>query len=91
MLTEREQDIIRRWNDFYLKPRQGSVKEQRKWLAEYFEEFNANPPIIGAYHEAVQLKAGLAADIAVPRDRWLASRRYLHTRRRVDSGQPCDP
>jgi acetyl esterase len=68
MLREREQDIILPWNDFYLKPRQGSVKEQRKWLAEYFEEFNANPPIIGAYHEAVQLKPGLAADIAVPRD-----------------------
>ncbi len=23
MLTESEQDIIRRWNDFYLRPRQG--------------------------------------------------------------------
>jgi acetyl esterase len=66
MLTEREQDIILRWNDFYLKPRKGSVKEQRAWLAEYFEEFNENPPIIGEYHEAVQLKPKLAADIAVP-------------------------
>ncbi len=66
MLTEHEQDIIRRWNDFYLRPRQGSVEQQRKWLAEYFVEFNANPPDVGAYHEAVQLKAGLTADIAVP-------------------------
>ena len=67
MLTEREQDIIRRWNDFYLRPRQGSVQEQRTRLAEYFEEFNANPPEVGAYHEAVALKSGLTADIAVPR------------------------
>jgi acetyl esterase len=66
MLTESEQDIIRRWNDFYLRPRQGSVEQQRKWLAEYFVEFNANPPAVGAYHEAVALKAGLNADIAVP-------------------------
>ena len=67
MLTEHEQDIIRRWNDFYLHPRQGSVHEQRTRLAEYFEEFNANPPEVGAYHEAVALKSGLPADIAVPR------------------------
>src|SRR5713226_9305247 len=66
MLTESEQDIIRRWNDFYLRPRQGSVEEQRKRLADYFVEFNANPPAVGAYHEAVALKAGLTADIAVP-------------------------
>ena len=66
MLTESEQDIIRRWNDFYLRPRQGSVEQQRKWLDEYFVEFNANPPTIGAYHEAVALKSGLSADIAVP-------------------------
>jgi acetyl esterase len=66
MLTESEQDIIRRWNDFYLRPRQGSVEQQRKWLAEYFAEFNANPPVVGAYHEAVALKSGLGADIAVP-------------------------
>jgi acetyl esterase/lipase len=66
MLTEREQDIIRRWNDFYLTPRQGSVQEQRKRLADYFVEFNADPPAVGSYHEAVELKAGLRADIAVP-------------------------
>jgi acetyl esterase len=66
MLTESEQDIIRRWNDFYLRPRQGSVEQQRKWLAEYFVEFNANQPAVGAYHEAVALKSGLTADIAVP-------------------------
>jgi acetyl esterase len=67
MLTAREQDIINRWNDFYLRPRQGSVQEQRKRLAEYFVEFNADPPAVGDYHEAVKLKAGLTADIAVPR------------------------
>jgi acetyl esterase len=66
MLTAQEQDIIRRWNDFYLRPRQGSVQEQRTRLADYFVEFNANPPTVGAYHEAVKLKAGLNADIAVP-------------------------
>ena len=67
MLNERERDIITRWNDFYLKPRAGSIQEQRKRLVDYFEEFNANPPVVGAYHEAVQLKAGLTADIAVPK------------------------
>jgi acetyl esterase len=66
MLTEREQDILRRWNDFYSRPRQGSAQEQRKRLADYFEEFNTDPPPVGAFHEAVQLKAGLKADIAVP-------------------------
>lgn len=45
MLTPHEQDIIRRWNEFYLKPNQGSLLEQRKRLADYFEEFNANPPV----------------------------------------------
>ncbi len=67
MLTERERDIIRRWNEFYLKPRPGTIQQQRKWLADYFEEFNADQPAVGAYHEAVQLREGLAADIAVPR------------------------
>jgi len=67
MLTEKEQDIIRRWNEFYLKPRQGSVQEQRTWLVDYFQEFNRDQPEVGAYHEAVQLKQGLSADIAVPK------------------------
>ena len=67
MLTEKEQDIIRRWNEFYLRPRQGTIQEQRTRLVEYFKEFNADPPEVGAYHKAVQLKAGLTADIAVPR------------------------
>jgi len=67
MLTPKEQDIIRRWNDFYLKPVRGTVQDQRKRLVDYFQEFNTNQPEVGAYHEAVQLKAGLSADIAVPR------------------------
>jgi acetyl esterase len=67
MLTPHEQDIIRRWNEFYLKPDKGSLLEQRKKLADYFEEFNTNPPVIGAYHEGVRLKAELYADIAVPK------------------------
>ena len=67
MLTEKEQDIIRRWNDFYLKPVPGSIQDQRKRLVDYFQEFNADQPVIGAYHEAVQLKSGLSADIAVPK------------------------
>lgn len=66
MLTEHEQDVLRRWNDFYLRPREGSVQEQRKRLADYFEEFNTDPPPVGAFHEAVELKAGLKADIAAP-------------------------
>jgi acetyl esterase len=68
MLTEREQDIVRRWNEFYLQPASGgTIAEQRTRLVEYFKEFNANQPEVGAYHEAVQLKAGLKADIAVPK------------------------
>ncbi len=67
MLTPREQDIIRRWNEFYLKPAQGSLLEQRERLADYFEEFNANPPVIGTYYDGVHLKAELDADIAVPK------------------------
>ena len=67
MLTEKEQDIIRRWNEFYLRPRQGTVQEQRTWLVDYFQEFNRDQPEVGTYHEAVQLKQGLSADIAVPK------------------------
>jgi acetyl esterase len=66
MLTPKEQDIIRRWNDFYLKPVPGTVQDSRKRLVDYFAEFNTNQPAVGAYHESVQLKAGLTADIAVP-------------------------
>ena len=67
MLTEKEQDIIRRWHEFYLQPRQGTVQEQRTRLVDYFQEFNRDQPEVGAYHEAVQLKQGLSADIAVPK------------------------
>jgi len=67
MLTPQEQDIIQRWNDFYLRPRQGTFQEQRTRLVDYFEEFNANPPEVGAYHVGVELKRGLTADIAVPK------------------------
>jgi acetyl esterase len=67
MLTEKEQDIIRRWNEFYLRPRQGTVQEQRTWLVDYFQEFNRDQPEVGVYHEAVQLKQGLSADVAVPK------------------------
>ena len=66
MLTEREQEIIRRWNEFSMRPGQRSIEEERKGLADYFEEFNANPPAVGAFHEAVELKGGLRADVAVP-------------------------
>ena len=67
MLTDKEQDIIRRWHEFYLQPRQGTIQEQRTRLVEYFKEFNVDPPEIGAYHREVQLRRGLTADIAVPR------------------------
>src|SRR2546429_8421159 len=68
MLTAKEQDIIRRWNQFYLQPPAGgTIAEQRVRLVEYFKEFNADQPEIGAYHQAVQLKHGLTADIAVPK------------------------
>jgi acetyl esterase len=67
MLTERERDVINRWNDFYLRPREGSIEFQRKRLADYFEEFNTDLPEVGAWHDAVALKAGLTAAIAVPK------------------------
>ncbi len=69
MLTEKEQDIIRRWHEFYLQPRQGTVLEQRERLVDYFKEFNVDQPEFGQYHEAVTLKQGLNADIAVPRSK----------------------
>ncbi len=67
MLTEREQDIIRRWHEFYLNPTPYPIAEQRTRLVDYFKEFNADPPAIGALHEGVKLKAGLTANIAVPK------------------------
>jgi acetyl esterase len=69
MLTEREQDIIRRWHEFYLQPPHGTIQENRTRLVDYFAEFNADQPEVGAYHEGVQLKPGLTADIAVPKGR----------------------
>ena len=69
MLTEREQDIIRRWHEFYLQPPHGTIQENRTRLVDYVAEFNADQPEVGAYHEAVQLKPGLTADIAVPKGR----------------------
>jgi acetyl esterase len=67
MLTEEESVLIKRWNDFAVRPR-GDFKKFREELARFVEEIglNANLPPIAALHDDVVLRDGLLADVAVP-------------------------
>jgi acetyl esterase len=68
ILTERERDIIRKWNDFSARPRENIVgfrNDLEQFCAEM--SLNENLPEIGALHKNVTLRDGLNADIAVPK------------------------
>jgi acetyl esterase len=67
MLTEQERALIKRWNDFAIRPR-GDFRKFRDELAKFVDEIelNANIPPITALEDDVELRDGLHADVAVP-------------------------
>src|SRR5271155_4892798 len=67
MLTEREREIIREWNDFSARPRE-NITGFRNDLEQFCAGMglNENLPAIGALHKNVELRDGLHAGIAVP-------------------------
>ena len=69
MLTEPEQALIKRWNDFAAQPRD-NITKFRADLERFCIEMglNADLPSMGALHENVELRDGLHADVAVPKD-----------------------
>jgi len=68
MLTEQEREIIRKWNDFAAQPRE-NITKFRDDLERFCVEMGLNDglPSIGAFHENVELRSGLRADVAVPK------------------------
>jgi acetyl esterase len=68
MLTQLERDIIKKWNDFSARPRD-NITSFRVDLEKFCVEMGLNDdlPEIGAFHENVELRNGLLADIAVPK------------------------
>ncbi|MGH8598220.1 MAG: hypothetical protein ACREXT_16325, partial [Gammaproteobacteria bacterium] len=66
MLTQREQEIVNRWNEFVAKMPPG-IQPIRDGLENIAAEMNANPPAIGEFHEGVELRSGLRADVGVPK------------------------
>ncbi len=65
MLTEREREILREWDEFS-KAVPPSIDELREAYARYSEGQNRDLPQIAEYKEAVELRSGLHADLALP-------------------------
>ncbi|HUA36487.1 MAG TPA: alpha/beta hydrolase [Candidatus Binataceae bacterium] len=64
MLTEQEKSFL----DALAKaPVPGSIADLRKMMESFAPMMNQNPPEVGAFHEDVELRPGLRADIAVPK------------------------
>ncbi len=64
MLTEQEKSFL----DALAKaPVPQDLNNLRSMMATFTPMMNQNPPEIGAFHEAVELRFGLHADIAVPK------------------------
>jgi acetyl esterase len=64
VLTEQERAFL----DALAKaPIPTDVKGLRAAMANFTPMFNQDPPAIGAFHEAVELRPGLTADVAVPK------------------------
>jgi acetyl esterase len=66
MLTDREKEIIRRWDEFVARMPPG-LKSMRDGLEDFSKELNADLPEVGAFHERVELRPGLRADVSVPK------------------------
>jgi len=67
MLTESERQVLKEWNEF-IKTVPPSVQGLRTNYGKWSEQQNKDLPAIGSYEENVTLRAGLAADVAVPKD-----------------------
>ena len=64
MLTEQERAFL----DALAKaPIPTDVKGLRQAMETFEPMMNSNPPEIGAFHEAVEIRPGLTADVAVPK------------------------
>ncbi|MGD0117073.1 MAG: alpha/beta hydrolase [Candidatus Binatus sp.] len=68
MLTENERKVLADWNVF-VKNVPPSIEGLRTNYEKWSEEQNKDLPQIGSYEEAVTLRPGLTADVAVPKDR----------------------
>lgn len=66
MLTEREREVLREWDEFS-KAVPPSIDGLREAYANYSEGQNRDLPQIAEYKEGVALRPGLNADIAVPK------------------------
>ena len=68
MLIEQERAIIEQWNDFAAQPRD-NITKFRDDLEKFCVEMGLHSglPSIGALYENVELRAGLRADVAVPK------------------------
>jgi acetyl esterase len=65
MATEQDRQFLKQFAQLGKPP--ATVEELRGLVASFIDPLNANPPEIGALHENVELRPGLAADIAVPK------------------------
>ena len=66
MLTESERKVLKEWNEF-VKSVPPSIEGLRTNYGKWSEEQNKGLPQIGSYEEAVPLRLGLTADVAVPK------------------------
>ena len=61
-----EADILQRVKEGMKQPAK-DIPSLRKFIERNSKALNAVPPEIGAFHEAVDLRPGLTADISVPK------------------------
>jgi acetyl esterase/lipase len=61
-----EADILQRVKEGMMQPAK-DIPSLRKFIDRNSKALNAVPPEIGAFHEAVELRPGLTADISVPK------------------------
>jgi len=64
MLTEREREFLK---SLSAAPMPSGIKELRALLETMTPMMNQDPPAIGAFHENVELRPALKADVAVPK------------------------
>src|SRR5215475_219392 len=64
MPTESERQFLKA---LAASPIPSGIPELRKFMIEFAPMMNGDPPAIGAFHEEVELRSGLHADVAVPK------------------------
>jgi acetyl esterase len=65
MATDRDREFLKQMAAA-AKPL-SSIEELRSMLATFTPMMNSNPPAVGAFHENVELRRGLNADVSVPK------------------------